>query len=171
MENLKRLLFSSFITEEEEQETRKYLEEETGETVANEQVWEQIRDDKNIQIEDLQNELSSVNINGQLIAIVDMGLWYGRKAGYKLLETDLGDILNLASDYDDVEIFTEDNELKMNLYHHDGTHFVTIRDFKPTLEDEKKDDFISKILNGEINKHVIGYYTLKLGDKIEKMYV
>lgn len=87
-----------------------------------------LTDDKSDNLQELVGTLNG--IEGTFITFADMGLWNGRRAGFKWAKSKkLGDALVdiLSSDYNEVDIFTENGDLKVTGYHHDGTNYMVLR--------------------------------------------
>jgi hypothetical protein len=104
---------------------------------------------------DLINELKQINTN-EIIAIADLGLWNGRKLGYKVLNN-LEDILYTNCDY--IDLYSENGNIKLKGSHHDGTNYIVFREFKDNISEEQKDNFLNKIYNGKCNNKDISRYT------------
>ena len=106
-------------------------------------------------------------LNGRVIAIADLGLWYGRKQGYKVLSNNLNEVLGSIS-CDEVEILFDQYNVKAVGYHHDGSNYVLYRELR---EDRNIDNFLDKIYSGEeISSSTLNYYTRSLRPYIKDIY-
>lgn len=163
----------TYLAQEEYEDMKSIIAEEKemndeDTTVTPEEVYERMRMQNEDDLDNLQWELKRKQAAGQIIAIVDMGLWNGRKNGYKLLERNVEDIIDLIADYDNYEIYRDtDGNVKMTLSHHDGTHYVLFREFKPHITDSQMNDFISTLLRGELNNYIIGRYTKSINEYVQ----
>lgn len=63
-------------------------------------------------------------VDGVIIAFADLGLWYGRRQGYKIIGNNIADILR--SPYD-AEWFGDTYNIRGVEYHHDGTNHILYR--------------------------------------------
>jgi hypothetical protein len=110
-------------------------------------------------------------LDGRVIAIASLGLWNGRKTGYKLLNNNLNSILNITTESFKVFVEKYNNgktDVKGVYHHHDGTNYVTFR-----LIDESKniDKLCEKLYNQEdVTSAMISYYTKSLGEEVKKIY-
>ena len=107
---------------------------------------------------------------GEIIAIADMGLWNGRRTGYKLLDSrKVSDCLTKITHYDINEFYVDEHgELRSTHVHHDGTNYVLYRSLKPELTYEQVDEFTSSLYYGkEVD---IDKYTDKVGTLVAKFY-
>jgi hypothetical protein len=115
------------------------------------------------------DDLSSVEETaGEIIAIADMGLWNGRRTGYKLLDSrKVSDCLTKITHYDFNEFYVDEHgELRSTHVHHDGTNHVLYRSLKPELTYEQVDEFTSSLYYGkEVD---IDEYTDKVGTLVAK---
>lgn len=87
--------------------------------------------EKAYELNDMFFEAEMVNLDKrldyQIVAIVDMGRWCGRCNGYKVMGDNLNNIFDLAQNYDQIDFFCDKQNLRANLSHHDGTHYITFR--------------------------------------------
>lgn len=71
----------------------------------------------------LRNDLSSIDLKDyKILAVADVGLWYGRRTGYRIYEN-LQDVF--YSECDSVKWYIQNSSLKYVGYHHDGTNYAT----------------------------------------------
>ena len=70
---------------------------------------------------------------GDILVIADLGLWDGRRSGYKIIKGGkLNNIFDvLGSDYNHYKFYCDRYDVKAILHHHDGTHYLTFREIKP----------------------------------------
>ena len=101
------------------------------------------------------DELANLKVEteGQIIAIASMGLWNGRKQGYKLGTRMLSDVLTIGNE-DNIVLYYDGFNVRKTAHHHDGTNYFEVRNLcfddynKIEWWDDDKDgnvfDFIKK---------------------------
>lgn len=111
----------------------------------------------------------TVSLDTEIIILGDLGLWNGRRQGYKYLQSKvLSDCL--YSDDDGIEWYVEDGELKVIGHHHDGTNYYLYRRLKPGLSWTQRDNMEDKFYSGNYTQKDIDKYTLPLGNEVAKIY-
>lgn len=117
-------------------------------------------------LDDVRDNLN-IKLDGDIIAIASLGLWDGRRQGYKLLKSrNIKDIFSSECDY--VKWFSDGKDLKSEQHHHDGTNFITYREVKSGVNIDKLTD---SIYNGEtISNRRLGYYTKSIIPRIKEVY-
>ena len=140
-------MYSSRELEDYEKQARLNLlnNEFTEEEITEERVSQDIYDDIDMSFEDEQCNLSRV-IDGRIIAIADMGLWYGRRSGYKILGNNLNEVLTCGIGCDEKEIYCDSYNVLARGYHHDGYNTVEFRELK---ENTNYDVLLEKLYNNE----------------------
>ena len=121
----------------------------------------------------LEDERMNLNIptEGRIICIADIGLWDGRRSGYKLYDHNIGECLYLTQNCEYGEFYVDEhNNLRSRQSHHDGTHYLLFREFKPEITSDQADNFCHKINNGKATAKDITRYTRSLGKRIKKVY-
>lgn len=121
----------------------------------------------------LKDERMNLNIDteGRIICIADIGLWNGRRSGYKLYDHNIGECLYLTQECDYGEFYVDErNNLCSRQSHHDGTHYLLFREFKPEITIRQADNFCRKIYNSKATAKDITRYTRSLGKRIKKVY-
>lgn len=117
----------------------------------------------------LGDERANLNIqlSGEIIAIADMGLWNGRKTGYKIIKSgNINDILYSDSDY--VEWYSDGYNIKATMHHHDGTNYVEYREIRADRDAEK---MMNMLYSGQkVSRSMINYYTKSILPEIAKVY-
>lgn len=81
-----------------------------------------------------------------IIAIADMGLWNGRKQGYKILGENIKDIFSVNEDNN--KYYCDGKDLKAVCVHHDGTNYITFREFKDISQTQIY-NFLRKITSNQ----------------------
>lgn len=74
-------------------------------------------------------------VEGVIVVIADLGLWNGRRPGFKVIESgNIADILyDEACDYCDW--YADDEDIRFTGHHHDGTNHYLYRVFKGNPDD------------------------------------
>ena len=134
--------------------------------ITDEDVYDEFLFVNDLNIEDTKDLLDSIDINGQIIAIADLGLWTGRHSGYKYIDT-LSDIFTCMEDYNTLSI-DQHNNLTLSATHHDGTNYITFRLLKDNLSDTQIENFENKLYNGTATSKDISRYTTSLGKIIKE---
>ena len=156
----KRIIWSNMNLELKDYQD--YFEEE-GITDENEQH-EAIYDLNYNYLEDERINFGAIKTN-KILAIADLGLWNGRKQGYKIFN-ELSDIFYADCDY--VEWYVDQYNLRATMEHHDGTNYMLYREIR---ENRNIENFTDMIYNGkEIDNKTLNYYTKSLRKPIAKLY-
>lgn len=85
--------------------------------------------------EDLNNayyydDLDNLNrpLSNNIIALADLGLWNGRKTGFKILGKNLNCIFNISEDRN--KYYADGRNVRAECVHHDGTNYILYRKLK-----------------------------------------
>lgn len=120
----------------------------------------------------LDDERVNLNIplSRPILVIADLGLWYGRRQGYKEIES--GNIRDcLYDDNDYVTWFVDKNgDLRCDSIHHDGTNHYLYRTYKDGVSEEQIENLKWKLYHGQASRKDITRITRRLGDEIGKVY-
>ena len=146
-----------------------YLEEEWPEVTDEEEQYDICREDNEETLECERMNLS-VDVGAEIIGIADLGLWYGRRQGYREFGTNLANCLgHTCGDY--VKWYVDENgEFMCRDVHHDGVNYYRYRRFKKTLGENSKEKFKALLYDGKATEDDVERYTMKLGDVIAKVY-
>lgn len=118
-----------------------------------------------ISLDDERHNLNK-QLEGRIIAIANMGLWNGRRSGYKLMPNNIASIL--YTDTPLVEWYSDGRNIKAKMSHHDGTNYITYRMVK---EDKNIDNLLQKLYNGdEVTPQMISNYTTSLHPIVAKIF-
>lgn len=113
------LILDETARKENEEILRHYYEKE-GYRLSDSR-WAEIADD----YLDIEREALDIPVDGVIIAFADLGLWRGRRQGYKILSSTISDIFSISED--DNEWYGDGYNIRGQLSHHDGTHNVLYR--------------------------------------------
>ena len=116
----------------------------------------------------LDDERANLNeqTDGRILVIADLGLWNGRRDGYKILNENVNSIFSTGEDY--TEWYSDGHNIKAIASHHDGTNYYEYRIIR---EDRNIQNLLDAIYNGEeISRKKLNYYTKSLHPYIAKVY-
>ena len=124
-----------------------------------------------IETNDIYLDDERVNLNkkvdGRILVIADLGLWNGRKQGYKILGNQISDIL-YDEDGEYLEWYGDGYNIKATSHHHDGCNLYLYRIIR---ENRNINNLLSDIYNGKkITRQKINYYTKSLYPEVAKIY-
>lgn len=108
-------------------------------------------------------------LEGRILCIADLGLWDGRKSGYKILGTNINNIFDINSQgFDYAEFYGDGYNIRAKEIHHDGTNFYLYRVIR---ENRNIENLLDAIYNGEeISKSKLNYYTRSLYKDVANVY-
>jgi hypothetical protein len=106
-------------------------------------------------------------VGGRIIALASLGLWNGRKTGYKLLDNNISSILSADTDY--AMWYGGGRNIYGKFTHHDGTNYVL---YRVVREDKNIDILLKEIYNdtGNIDNALINRYTKSLYPYVANIY-
>jgi hypothetical protein len=115
-------------------------------------------------------DAETTNLNKQLdnniLCIAGLGLWYGHRQGYKMLDNNLNSILYQAQGdyyhlyYDGFNVVADDA-------HHDGTNHYLFRLVKDNVN---IDNLLDKLYSGTATNADINRYTKSLRSEVKAIY-
>ena len=130
-------------------------------TLSEEDIYTECTELNNLWYCDTKDELKRADSGKGLIAIASLGLWNGRKSGYKEIDS-LADCLSTSDDY--LELYVDSNgNLRRRTSHHDGNNYILYRYWKEGLSERQKENFLLKVYNGNYTQKDITRYTCKAG--------
>lgn len=120
----------------------------------------------------LEDERANLNIrlDDAILCIADLGLWYGRRSGYKVLKSGMiSDCLYSDCDYNTWWV-DKNKDLRCKATHHDGTNFYLYRVFKHDASQTRRENLMLKLYNGTATRRDITNITSPLGVRIAQVY-
>lgn len=120
----------------------------------------------------LEDERMNLNIQlGQpIIVIADLGLWYGRRMRYKIIESgNIADCLYDGNDYSEWFVDGYGN-LRCTSVHHDGRNHYLYRVFKDGATETQRENFKYKLYRGVATQRDISRVTRSVGAEISRVY-
>ena len=169
---MERTIFKTygFLTSEEENDWKENIqanqrdmdEEELSELDLQDRLYEEIQWD----YEDEQLNLSK-KLPNNIVALADLGLWYGRRSGYKIYSNNLNEILRCGG-CDEFRVYVDQYNVKAEGYHHDGYNHVEYRELR---EDTNYQVLLDKLYSGiPVTRAEIRRYTKSLRPYIKDIY-
>ena len=134
--------------------------------ITEEEVWEEIYSDIEMSYDAEKCNLNR-ELDGKVLCIASLGLWDGRKSGYRIMARNLNSILNVAQgDY--YKVYADRYNVRATDPHHDGTNYYEFRELR---EDRNYDKLLNKLYNNEeVSRAEIYYYTKSLRPRIKEVY-
>lgn len=166
----KRIIWSNMnidvdVWRDEYVQCRKEEDYENPEDVNDHDVYAFAEESLSYQLDDERMNLN-VETEGRILAIANLGLWDGRRQGYKILGNNVSDIFNISETYN--EYYSDGYNIKASCIHHDGTNLIKYRVIR---EDRNIDNLLDAIYNGEkISPWKLSYYTKSLHPYVAKVY-
>jgi hypothetical protein len=160
-------MYSLKEMEQAEQDAREHLKENDFEDWETTDVTDTIYEDINMWFEDEESNLYK-QLDGRILAIASMGLWNGRKSGYKILGDNLNEVLTSSIGCDEKEVYCDAYNVYAEGYHHDGRNYVEFREIR---EDRNIENLLDKIYSGQpVTRREINYYTKSLRPYVKAIY-
>lgn len=139
----------------------KISREEYAKTITEQKIYDECYFMEQTWFEDSRAELKRVDEGYGLVALADLGLWNGRRYGYKEVK-ELKDIMYTSCDYERVYV-DSNGDLRKEESHHDGSNSILYRYWKEGLTEEQKENFLDKVYSGKCTQKDITRYTRKAG--------
>ena len=154
------------VTDEYGKEVR-LTREEYGNHISDQRIQNECYELESLWFEDEKYQLKMCS-DGPVLAIADLGLWNGRRCGYKELQS-LEAVMYTSCDYQ--RIYVDSNgDLRKEESHHDGNNSILYRYWKDGLTETQRNNFLDKLYNGEATQKDITRYTRKAGVDVAKVY-
>lgn len=116
----------------------------------------------------------AIPLSGEVLAIADLGLWFGRRAASKEISPKtIGDILAMQHDSDAVcetWMLNGVGDLCYEYHHHDGTNRIIYREIKPDVSRARIENLRRKIALGTAKRSDITRLTSSLGPRVKSVY-
>ena len=111
-----------------------------------------------------------VQLSQPILVIADLGLWHGRRMGYKEISSGrISDCLYSDTDYSTWYV-DRLGDLRCDAIHHDGTNHYLYRTYKPGVRQSQIEKLKEKLYFGTATRADITRITRRLGDDIAKVY-
>lgn len=154
--------------EEIEKEEKEFLKEEYPDTEFTDyNITEQVLESINLSFNEEVMNLDKI-LDGRIVAIANMGLWNGRRTGYKILGDNLNEILTSSIGCDEKRVYCDRYNVYAEGYHHDGHNYVEFRELK---EDTNYDILLNKLYSGEkVSRSDINRYTKSIRPHVKEVF-
>ena len=126
--NKKVTLYSNEFDSERYEEARQFLLEERGEEPTDDEIFEELCVEDDINWDDFKSEYKEYFNTNNFVAIADLGRWNGRFESGKIFTKGWNSFLNIIKDYDNIEIIDNNGHLEVVGHHHDGTDYIELRE-------------------------------------------
>lgn len=131
---------------------------------------EKMYEDNNSYLDDKCVYLKNIVFDLPIIIIGEIGRWNGTVTGYKTIES--GKVVDcLYTDCDYAKWYVdENNDLRCDCTHHDGSNHYLYRTFKTSLYEDEIEEFKDKIYDNTFTQEDIDKYTDSVGAAIREVY-
>ena len=118
----------------------------------------------------LENERMNLDIKLEenIVILADLGLWFGRRDGYKEIGNNISKVLYTNDDY--ITWYVDRYDMRGDGAHHDGNNHYLYRVWKNGITDTQKENFLSKWASGKATRKDITRYTKSLRPYIANVY-
>ena len=121
-------------------------------------IW---NDSMTLETLDWRRKQLNVKLDIDVVVIADLGLWNGRRSGYKVYHNpNLSQLLTSCCDWCDW--YLDSHDFRCDATHHDGTNHLLYRVFRKGLSETQKQNFLNKIYFGKVTSNDITKYTKSL---------
>ena len=111
-----------------------------------------------------------VQLENSILVIGDLGLWNGRRMGYKEIKSgNIRDCLYSEMDYSTWYV-DRLGDLRCDAVHHDGTNHYLYRAYKENVSEAQIDRLKEKLYSGTATRADVTRVTKRLGDEIGRVY-
>ena len=117
----------------------------------------------------LDDELENLKrpLDNDILVIANLGLWNGRRTGYRYLGRDLTDIFEAHND--ETRYYVDRYNVRATGAHHDGVNHYTFRELRPDVE--RDNPLVAAIAAGRpITSQFINRYTRSLRPHVAAVY-
>lgn len=154
------IIYSTEVSNADIAEVKKYY----GGNITDDKAFELAYENKANDFDDLVINCKYIKTNGSpIICIANLGLWNGRRDGYKVLGSTIDSCFTMLNGNYEAEWYLKNGNLRCTQRHHDGTNYLLFRQFKPNVTQSQIDNFCQKVYNGVLTEADITRYTEGLG--------
>lgn len=131
-----------------------------------EKLWEMEEENICLWLDDERANLN-IQLNGPILVLADLGLWNGRRYGYKIIKSgNVSDILYSETDY--AKWYFDGHNVKCEAIHHDGTNYYEYREIRDI---DKIQPLLDDIYEGnKISRQKLNRYTKSIAPVVRKVY-
>ena len=147
-----------------------YLQEEYPDLEDEDEKYQVVSKLNDRYLDDERHNLSK-EFSDNIVIIADIGLWKGRRKGYREIGNVLSDCFRFEKDCNYAEWFIDGHRnLRSRQTHNDGTHYLLYRVWKEGVTETMKDHFLDLLYYGKAKSADISRYTRRLGDQVYAAY-
>lgn len=139
--------------------------------VSDDELWRMMWED-NAELLECERMNLDIDVPEGIIAIADLGLWDGRRKGYKEVGYNINECLygNVRGQSNCTWYVDDLGDLACEESHHDGQNYYIYRAWKPGVTYDHQDALLNKLYYGTATRRDITRYTRRLGDDIAEVY-
>lgn len=117
----------------------------------------------------LGDEIMNLNkkLNNYVVAFAELGLWDGKKYGFRILSTNLNSIFNARQDFN--TYYTDAYNVRATCCHHDGTNYILYRKLKKGIDVLDFEAFVQKN-DYRLSSQQLSRYTESLLPYVKTIY-
>lgn len=118
---------------------------------------------------DDERENLNIQLEHPILIIADLGLWYGKRKAYKLIESgNIRDILYAQMNDSECHWYCDGYNICCWEGHHDGANHYTYREIR---NEDNIDRFLEKLYYGKpISTSTLNYYTRSIAKDVARVY-
>ena len=145
------------------------LSDEEMEDVSETEIYNWMYEMEYISLEDERANLNVIVPNGILV-IADLGLWFGRRCGYKEIASGrISDCL-YDKDCDYCDWYCDAYDFRFTGHHHDGTNTYLYRTWADNTSEQQRENFLEKLYNGKATHADVLKYTRSIRPYIAEVF-
>ena len=145
------------------------LSDEEMAGVTDYEIYEWACDCNNDYLDDERCNLN-VDVGDAIIVIGDLGLWDGRRSGYKIIPSGkISDCL-YDRDCDYADWYCDRYDMRFTGVHHDGRNHYLYRTWAKNLSENQKEKFLEKLYYGTADHKDVLKYTRSIRPYVAKVY-
>lgn len=164
----KHLIWTNYELNYEDE--REWMEEEYPELTEDQRIEKMY--ELNADNLDADRDNLDILVSGEILAIANLGLWFGRRIGYKeITSRRISDCLYSDNSTEYATWWVDERgDLCAEFIHHDSRNYITYREWKEDVSETQKENLKVKLMRGEATRKDITRITRKLGDRIAAFY-
>ena len=140
---------------------------ESMEGLTDEEIVECLQEDTILWYSDERANLD-IQLDHPILAIADLGLWFGRRSGVKVINGNIADILKTHCG-DIVKYYADAYNVRCRDVHHDGVNYYLFRELRGT--EEQCWPLIEAVMNQkEVSRTLLNHYSRSILPYVAKVY-
>lgn len=167
----KYIIWQNYNIDLKDENNKDYLKQYYPEVTSEAEKYCIIEELNNFYLEDERARLD-ILLDDDIIIIADIGLWDGRRRGYKELHSNnIADCLQFEKNCEYAEWYVDQyGNFKSTQSHHDDTHYLLYRAWKKGVTNEQKENVLDGLYFGTISQQTIRRDTEEIGKYVAKVY-